>query len=272
MRAISMPDRREKRVNRTGRGARNLFDRWDEVSRRVRAANEIRLFMDFDGTLTAHAPYPDSVRLSDEMKAVLSKIVRHRRVHVGIVSGRRRATLQRLVRIPHVKFYGLYGWENGNRVDVTPMTAMLMREIIEEIEDPSSDLRGIQAEDKGASVAVHFREAPRASRRKAMQLIQRAVFQSSGGLRIVETESAWDAVPSDVRGKGAALQKLLRNFSDDFLPIYIGDDISDESAFVELRRGITVHVGPSRRTAAHYRLRDSDDVREFLKRLEKELR
>jgi trehalose 6-phosphate phosphatase len=261
----------KKRSRRASGGAPNLFDCWDEIPRRVRAAKEIRLFMDFDGTLVSYSPYPESVQLSEKMKAALRRIASHPRMHVGIISGRRRATLQRLVRIRGIEFYGLYGWENGNGFDVSRIASLRLREFLDAIEEHSSEIRGIHAEDKGASVAIHFRDAPLASRRKANHMIHRAVSNSNDELRIVETETAWDVVPSHIEGKGLAVRKLLRGVRSGFLPIFVGDDISDESALKELRRGITVRVGPARRTEARYRLRDSHEVLEFLIRLEKEL-
>jgi trehalose 6-phosphate phosphatase len=271
MAAIGATLHRKRGAGRVSRNAPHLFERWKEVSRRVRAAKEIRLFMDFDGTLAAYSPVPDAVTLSEGTKAALGRIAAHRRVHVGIVSGRRRVTLQRLVRIPHVEFYGLYGSENGNGFDISVLTALHLREILDAMAEHSAELRGIEVEDKGASVAIHFRNAPNASRRGAAQVIRKRVSDSKGDLRVLETGSAWDVVPSQVQGKGAAIRHVLANSTHSFLPIYVGDDISDEPAFEELRRGITVRVGPARRTEAHYRLRDPGEVLEFLTRLEKEL-
>ncbi len=271
MGASATPAHHKKKPGLPTRSVPHLFDRWDEISGRVQAAKEIRLFLDFDGTLAHHCPHPDSVKLDNQMKKALGKIASHRQVHVGIVSGRRRATLQRLIQIPRIEFYGLYGWENGNDFDVSIPTTLHLREMAGEIEEHSVEMRGIEVEDKGASVAVHFRDAPAAARRRADQLIRNAVSNSKGDLHIVETESAWDVVPSRVQGKGTAIRNVLEDVRHAYLPIYVGDDISDEPALEELRRGITVRVGPARRTEARYRLRDSDEVCEFLNRMEKEL-
>jgi trehalose-phosphatase len=249
----------------------HLFDRWDEIAPRVLSAKEIRLFMDFDGTLLPYSPFPDSVKLSIEIKKVLRRIVRHRRIHVGIMSGRRRATLQRLVRIPQIEFHGLYGSENGNGLAVSRLAAAHLREILDAIETGSAKMPGIQTEDKGASVAIHFRGAPADSLRKARRFIEEVVSDSQNELRVIETDSALDVVPSHVQGKGVAIRNLLAGIRHDFLPIYVGDDISDEPALAELRRGITIRVGPALHTEANYRLKDSEEVCEFLTRLEREL-
>jgi len=271
MSATSATNHRKTENRRAPRSVPHLFSCWKDISRRVRAAREIRLFLDFDGTLTPHSPYPDSVTLDEEMKAAIGRIAGHHRVRVGIMSGRRRATLQRLVRIPHVEFYGLYGWENGNGIDISILTALHLREILDAMAEHSAEMRGIEIEDKGASVAIHFRDTTQASRRAAARIIRKSVSDSNGALRVVETGSAWDVVPGHVQGKGAAIRRVLENSTRSFLPIYLGDDISDEPAFEELRRGITVRIGAARRTDAHYRLRNPEEVLEFLKRLEKEL-
>jgi trehalose-phosphatase len=259
-----------KSVSRA-RSVPHLFDCWSEISQRVKSTKEIRLFMDFDGTLLPYSPFPETVKLSDEIKKVLRKIVRHPRIHVGIMSGRRRATLQRLVRVPRIEFYGLYGWENGNGLAVSRLAAAHLREILDAIEAGSAKMPGIQTEDKGASVAIHFRGAPADSVRKARHVIEESVSDSQNELRVVETDSALDVVPNHVHGKGVAIRNLLAGVRHEFLPIYVGDDISDEPALAELRRGITIRVGPALHTEANYRLKDSEEVGEFLTRLEKDL-
>jgi trehalose-phosphatase len=63
---------------------------------------------------------------------------------------------------------------------------------------------------------------------------------------------------------------LLKDLPRGALPIYLGDDTTDESAFAELRRGITVRVGGHRRTKARFYLRNPDEVMGFLETVEDE--
>jgi trehalose-phosphatase len=67
------------------------------------------------------------------------------------------------------------------------------------------------------------------------------------------------------------MREFTRGLRTPILPIYVGDDLTDEPAFVALRRGITVRVGNFSRTKARFRLRDPEEVCTFLKRMEEEV-
>ena len=108
---------------------RYLFDCWDEVGRRIRAAKDVRLYLDFDGTLAGYRPRPDQVKLREKTRSALRRLAEHRRVHVAIVSGRTRADLAKLLRAPSVEFLGLYGWENADKVSLSSRTRVSLSEV-----------------------------------------------------------------------------------------------------------------------------------------------
>lgn len=85
---------------------------------------------------------------------------------------------------------------------------------------------------------------------------------------MLEGAKVWEIVPRQVDGKGPAIQRALGAEGRSLLPIYLGNDETDESAFRVLRRGVTVLVGRPQMTQARYRLRNPDEVRRFLERLE----
>jgi trehalose 6-phosphate phosphatase len=87
-------------------------------------------------------------------------------------------------------------------------------------------------------------------------------------LRLLKGKKIWELLPRAIVGKGPVTQSLLAGFPVDTLPIFIGDDTSDESAFAVLRHGLAVHVGGQTKTKANFCLRDPGEVREFLERLE----
>ena len=89
------------------------------------------------------------------------------------------------------------------------------------------------------------------------------------GLRLLKGKKIWELLPRAIVGKGATAQTLLAGLPSNTLPIFIGDDTSDESAFAVLGQGLAVHVGGQTKTKAAFCLRDPREVREFLERLDK---
>ena len=63
-----------------------LFDCWEKVSERIRAAIQIWVFLDFDGTLVPYYDRPEDVKLSGDCRRILERLSRHRRVRVAIVN------------------------------------------------------------------------------------------------------------------------------------------------------------------------------------------
>jgi trehalose-phosphatase len=248
-----------------------LFKCWEEISTRVRAAKEIQIFLDFDGTLVPYTPRPDQVKLEVSTEAALRNLVTHDHVHVSIVSGRRRSVLTHYLKLPGLKFMGLYGWETSARVSIPARRVREIAALRKILRDLPLEAPGIAIENKGISVAVHFRGASDAAQTYARAYVRGALAGFRADLHVIQSHSAWDIVPCEVRGKGIALQKALTRIRKPFLPIYVGDDLTDEPAFTVARDGITVRVGATDVTRAHYRLFDSDEVRDFLVRLEAEL-
>ena len=121
------------------------------------------------------------------------------------------------------------------------------------------------------SLAIHFRKASAPVVRELRTKI-RDIVETLGpeGLHVIEGSKVLELMPPEIRGKGAAVRRIASGFPRAWLPIYLGDDASDESAFAALPAGITIHVGRARDTAARYALRDPIEVRKFLERLEKE--
>ena len=93
-----------------------LFDCWSQVAERVRLADRLALFLDFDGTLAPFRTRPDEVNLSDSTRRVLKRLGRHSRVGVFILSGRRRVDVENRVGVPGLCYLGLHGWEGPKRL------------------------------------------------------------------------------------------------------------------------------------------------------------
>jgi trehalose 6-phosphate phosphatase len=133
-------------------------------------------------------------------------------------------------------------------------------------------LPGIRLENKKMSLVLHFRKAPVSSARELRTRI-RDIAEMLGpeGLHVIEGRDALELLPPEIRGKGLAVQGIASGVQRTSLPIYIGDDTSDESAFAAFPAGITIRVGRGRGTVARYMVRDTNEVRKFLERLETKL-
>ena len=248
----------------------HLFDCWDLVTKKIHDAIEIWIFLDFDGTLVRYYDRPEDVKLSGECRRVLTRLTRHRRVHMAIVSGRRNAALRKYVRVPRMKFLGLFGWEKSGRPALPRRTKAALRRLRSVLAPLPVLFPGILVEDKGISSAVHFRGAPVESQRGVQSWVRGLLKRIPPDFGVIRSNHACEIVPRQVRGKGVAMREFISGLRRPVLPIYVGDDLTDEPAFAALRQGITVRVGSDFATKARFRLENPEEVCAFLKRLEGE--
>ena len=250
----------------------HLFDRWNEIAGRVGRARAVGLFLDFDGTLVAIRRSPEGVTLSHRTRQVLDRISNHRQVTAVIVSGRRRRVLRQYVQLPRVQYWGLYGWERGPVRRLSRAAVWELSRVRASLVAGLRDHRGVRLEDKRMSLSVHTRGATSRARRQAHDLLVRTLDACSH-LHVLPGSQVWEVLPRQIPGKGAAIRQAVQRWRTPFLPIYIGDDTTDEPAFAVLDRGITVRVGCSNRpTRARYWLANPAEVRGFIERLEGALR
>jgi trehalose 6-phosphate phosphatase len=251
--------------------SRHLFEHWASVGRRLRAANKIALFLDFDGTLAPICLHPDEVKIPLPTRHILRRLARHPRVNLYVISGRRVADVRRHVRIHLVTYLGLHGWERSNGKLRESETFRFMQRLRREVEKEMEGLEGIWVQDKSIVFVVHYRRAGDAARRRARAVLGSILAKVASRVRLMEGKKIWEILPVELKGKGAAVLTLLRESRDRLLPIYLGDDTTDEAAFEALPHGITVRVGTPRPTRARYELLDPDEVKVFLEKLEAEI-
>ena len=173
--------------------------------------------------------------------------------------------------MPGLKLLGLFGWEKTGRAALPRKTKGALAGLRAVLAPLAASFPGIHLEDNGVSYAVHFRDASPDTQRRVRAWIRGLLTRLRPGFRLIQSDYACDIVPRQVQGKGAAMRNFVRGLRAPFLPIYIGDDLTDEPAFMALRRGITVRVGPVSRTKARFRLKNPQEVCAFLERLEEEL-
>jgi alpha,alpha-trehalase len=246
-----------------------------DIERRLRQATPA-LFLDYDGTLTPIVAHPDLAVLSEDMIAELERLAAH--FPMAIISGRDLPDVRSKVGIDGIVYAGSHGCDVdapdalGGRVqhglasidDVTAARAALTRKV--------EDIPGAWVEHKTLAVTLHYRQTPPDQVPRVMAAFDEvaAIFF---GLRRGTGKMVLELRPGIAcYDKGKALLWLLERLemaTGAHVPVYIGDDDTDEDAFRAIAgRGVGVRVGNSHDvTAADYTLADVGGVLEFFRTL-----
>ena len=256
---------------------KHLFQAWNEVEPRILRAHHLFLLLDYDGTLTPIVTRPEQAVCPPGVKFILEKLRDSPRGMVAIISGRALEDLKGKVGVPGIIYVGNHGLEMENSAGVYPKNLFPqsqdeLKQIRKSLETSLKTLPGIHFEDKGPILALHYRNAPRDASVRVQEAVQNVLqgyltrWQSFTGKKIFEIRPRMDF------NKGKTVKELLHRFSSaKLLPVYLGDDQSDEDAFQAIQGyGIPVRVDPgSAPSAADYFLRDPSEVLDFLRRCER---
>jgi trehalose 6-phosphate phosphatase len=255
------------------RRAPDLLANWKQEARRLAAARRVVIILDFDGTLVPLTRRPEPALLNGPARNVLKRLVRGPMSTVVIISGRRRRDLQRRVRIKGIRYWGWYGWERGRVPAMSMARKKALRHARLLLAERLTGLRGVWLEDKRLSIVLHCRGAAQATCKRAKKILHEVLGHYQEHLGILWNDRAWEVMPRGYAGKGQALRvELAKREFHKAMPVYFGDDHSDESAFGVLRGGLTIRVGKSRPTLAQFSVRDPQAVLRVLREIEALLR
>jgi trehalose 6-phosphate phosphatase len=228
---------------------------------------EWALFLDVDGTILDIAPTPEGVGVPNGLIPSLASLHQFLDGALALVSGRAIADIDRLFAPLVLPAAGQHGAElrlaPGAVIErrKRPPTLDRFRPLLDRFAEQH---KGILIEDKGSSIAVHYRNA---------ELFAEAAYQAAQGildgaeddLHLLPARMAFEIKPRDV-SKAFAIERLMRApmFSGR-VPIFIGDDITDEAGFAAVERfgGYGIHVGDGD-SGAKFRFAAPKDVREWL--------
>jgi trehalose 6-phosphate phosphatase len=232
----------------------------------------LAVFLDYDGTLTPIVDRPEHAILSEDMRTSLSRLARQ--VPVCIVTGRKLSEIRDLVKLGGLVYAGAHGFDIWSGKD-RPMHHEIGRDYIDKLSSAAATLRETLAdvpqvliENKTYAVAIHYRLVD-PSRIPEIETAVDTYLQQADGLRRTDGKKVFELRPDIDWDKGKAVLWILDALglrAEHILPLYIGDDVTDEDAFRALKgRGLSFFVGRAERpTAADYRLADPSEVGRFL--------
>ena len=248
----------------------------DELVRYL-AGKTPAVFLDYDGTLTPIVDRPEDAVISESMREAVRGLAQ--RCPVVIVSGRDQRVVQKLMGVDDLIVAGSHGFDIWN-----PAGGAIQREegagfegLLDEVKErlgkETSSIEGALIEPKKTSVAVHYRLVSEEERPKVKEIVDALLAEHPDELKLTPGKMVYEIQPKVDWDKGKAVLYLLEALDlDDVVPIYLGDDITDEDAFEALEgRGTGIFVGrvgdpevSGRTTSADYVLHTTQEVERFL--------
>ncbi|XP_022965072.1 probable trehalose-phosphate phosphatase F [Cucurbita maxima] len=255
---------------------------------------KIAVFLDYDGTLSPIVDDPDCALMSNTMRFAVRNVAKY--FPTAIISGRKREKVFDLVGLTELYYAGSHGMDIVGPVSQTVLNSHpnctrstdhqgkdvnlfqpareflpMIDEVFGTLVEKTKDIRGAKVENHKFCAAVHYRNVHEKNWPTIAQCVH-DVLKDHPRLRLTHGRKVLEIRPVFDWNKGKAVEFLLEslglNASEDVLPIYIGDDRTDEDAFKVLRErnqgyGILVSSVP-KETNAFYSLRDPPEVMEFL--------
>ncbi|MDK2817536.1 MAG: trehalose 6-phosphate phosphatase [Moorella sp. (in: firmicutes)] len=244
-----------------------------QLAAKVRDYPEVLLMCDYDGTLVPLAPRPELARPNIHLLTLLRQLVSRPGFHLAIISGRGLKDLQELLPVAGLYLAGLHGAEVATPerqvINLLPsgQEDIPWKDIFRLARQIIADIPGVFVENKGEAIALHYRLADPKLAAIALKQFRRAMqpFLNNN----VELLSGHKVLEVRRRGinKGLAVAYFTRQWPRS-LPVYLGDDRTDEDAFAALPAGgLAIRVGNGVASKASYFLPSPAEVVQFLELL-----
>lgn len=257
---------------------KNLISSWPKIDLKLKRFDILLLLLDYDGTLTPIVKRPGLAELSASRFRILKGLSRSSRVTLSIISGRMLSDIKRKVPLRGIYFVGNHGLEiegKGRRMTVPQAirAKKVLWRIKERVKQKLKGVKGFIIEDKKLTLSFHYRLVRKADLSRVLETIEEIIGKHlrSGKIRASHGKKVIEVRPPVHWNKGHAalwiLKETLRRRKRKVLPIYMGDDRTDEDAFKVLKgKGITALVG-RRKSKAEYFVGDVRGTYSFLKQI-----
>jgi len=241
-----------------------------EIGRR---GDRLAVFLDYDGTLTPIVSHPENAWLSESMRETLRSLAG--RLPTAVLSGRDLDDVRGRVHVDGIVYAGSHGFDiagaGGLRRELGAAYLPVLDAAERELREALDEIPGAQLERKHFSVAAHYRNVSQEDAFKVALAVD-AVAEKHRELRRINGKKVYELLPDIDWHKGKAVLWLLEALEleqGNTLPIYIGDDRTDEDAFNAIeKRGVGILVSEQPKiTAASYLLNNPEEVERFLRAL-----
>ncbi|MDZ7796942.1 MAG: trehalose-phosphatase [Candidatus Marinimicrobia bacterium] len=194
------------------------------------------LFLDYDGTLTPIVDDPSQALMPDKVRRLLERLAEHWKV--VIMTGRALKDARKLVDLDNIFYAGSHGFNMqgpGGDFHEEPGKRFLssLDKAETEVRDAIEGLEGVRPERKPYALALHFRGAEKSVIPELEKRLD-AVLEHFPDLTKTHGKKIFELRPDTDWDKGEAMMYLVKKFAGDVnkaVPLYIGDDVTDEDAF-----------------------------------------
>jgi trehalose 6-phosphate phosphatase len=234
------------------------------------ASDTWALFLDVDGTLLDIAAEPQLVQVSADLPPLLARLAHRYSGSLALVSGRAIADLDRLfhpLRLPTAGIHGAERRDASGAVHCAGMASDELSPIRAELRRFAARHPGLLLEDKGRSLALHFRQAPELEE-DVREVLGRALLQLPPGSHLQPGRCVIE-IKHGSATKATAIAQFMQELPfAGRVPVFLGDDLTDQVGleYVESQGGHAVFVGRERQPGRGW-LPDPSAVREWLRTL-----
>jgi trehalose-phosphatase len=243
----------------------------EHVQEIAQSGDRLAVFLDYDGTLTPIVSHPEDAWLTDSMRQTLRELAAC--MPVAILSGRDLDDVRGRVHVDGIVYAGSHGFDiagaGGLRRQLGEAYLSVLDTAETELREALDEIPGAQLERKHFSVAAHYRNVNENDAFRVALAVD-AVAVKHRELRRIDGKKVYELLPDIDWNKGKAVLWLLETLGLDganALPIYIGDDRTDEDAFRALEKsGVAILVSEqSQPTTARYSLKNPAEAERFLR-------
>ena len=253
----------------------------------------LTVFLDYDGTLTPIVAEPDEAFMSEDAREVVRACART--FPTAIISGRSRHKVSQFIKLSELYYAGSHGLdiagpastsdgapvENAIAHQPAQWARDVMDRVAEDLARQCADIPGVNVEHNMFCVSCHYRAVSEEDRPRVEKVVD-ALCEAEECLIKHDGKMVWEVRPRVAWDKGKALSYLRdaimpnlkeKGFApEDVFTIYVGDDVTDEDAFMEINEELGDHLGVGvlvssapKVSAAKFSLRNCDEVLDFLR-------